>query len=62
MRAVRLKAAEHYSLDQLERAIRVAWLTGAAKLMEGRYKNLGALLESRTGRRFRRRCNWVFSK
>ncbi len=62
MRAVKLKAAEHYSLDRRERAIRVAWLTGAAKLMEGRYQTLGEFLLSALGKRFRRRCSWVFSK
>jgi hypothetical protein len=62
MRAARWKAAEHYSLDRLERAIRVAWLTGAAKLMQGRYPTLGQFLLSALGKRFRRRCNWVLSR
>jgi hypothetical protein len=60
MVAVRYRAVEQFEAQERERRARVRWFEGVIQYMDGsRHQTLGSFLQSRAGKRFRRRSNWV---
>jgi tetratricopeptide (TPR) repeat protein len=57
---VQAKAAERFCRRCLDRTIRVAWLSGVLKLMEGSpYATIGDFLATPQGAKFKRRARWA---